>query len=487
KIGPNWVNGIGDCQLGEGYLVKMFANGEIIYPSSSSFSCGDPFIDPRNEQNYNTVQIGDQCWMAENLNIGTMINGSEEMTDNGVIEKYCYDNDPSNCNEYGGLFQWNEMMEYTTQQSIQGICPDGWYIPTDDEWKILEGTVDSQFPVGDPIWDIVGWRGFDAGLNLKSISGWYSGGNGTDLYGFTALPGGFRTANSSFIFLTDECHFWSSSEINGDNARDRYLDHYNDDVYRGNGVKVLGFSVRCLKNETKSMRPEKISNPSDKSNHQNKKLKVTDVMSITHFIFNCGNPAEAVYAIYIEGLEAGDEIAAYDGTVMVGATKIVSQNSLENELPVFSTIIEGQGYNPGNPIILKVWDASTQTEVHFEYTMIDPYNEAYMETVYPEGDGLYSIINITKGSQGIDVIDNNFTVYPNPVNTNYLFIELEDFLNSNVNLSIINIYGELIYKTSLPKSEKKHKINVSDFQAGVYLIKLQTQKGTITKKISIIH
>jgi len=78
-------------------------------------------------------------------------------------------------------------------------------------------------------------------------------------------------------------------------------------------------------------------------------------------------------------------------------------------------------------------------------------------------------------------------VYPNPANTNYIFIEFEDYLNSDVNLSIINVYGKLIYKTILPKSEKKHKINISEFQAGVYLIKLQTPKGTITKKITLIH
>ncbi len=82
---------------------------------------------------------------------------------------------------------------------------------------------------------------------------------------------------------------------------------------------------------------------------------------------------------------------------------------------------------------------------------------------------------------------NNLIIFPNPVSSNNLFIDFEDQLNSEINFSIINIYGELIYKTSLPKSEKKHKINVSEFQAGVYLIELQTQKGTITRMISIIH
>jgi len=94
KIGPNWVNSIGNAQPGEGYLVRMFADDILIYPFKD---CGDKFYDTRNEQFYNTVLIGEQCWMAKNLNIGEMINGSENMADNGVIEKYCYDNNPANC------------------------------------------------------------------------------------------------------------------------------------------------------------------------------------------------------------------------------------------------------------------------------------------------------------------------------------------------------------------------------------------------------
>jgi len=211
KIGPIWVNGIGNCQSGEGYLVKMFAEGVLIYPAHHHLLAVIHF-DPRDEQTYNTIQIGNQCWMAENLNIGEMINGFEEMTDNGVIEKYCFDNDPANCEAYGGLYQWNEMMEYVSDSATQGICPEGWYLPTDFEWKILEGTVDSQYPVGDPIWEGTGIRGFDAGLNLKSTNGWYDGGNGTNFYGFNALPGGsYLDSYGSFGYMEYYAFFWSST------------------------------------------------------------------------------------------------------------------------------------------------------------------------------------------------------------------------------------------------------------------------------------
>jgi len=78
KIGPEWINSIGDIQPGEALLVKMYANDVLIYPAIFK-SCGDPFTDTRNGEVYNTVIIGEQCWMAENLNIGEMINGTEEI------------------------------------------------------------------------------------------------------------------------------------------------------------------------------------------------------------------------------------------------------------------------------------------------------------------------------------------------------------------------------------------------------------------------
>ncbi len=246
KIGPNWINGIGDCNPGEGYLIKMFADDVLIYPYSSSFTCGDPFTDPRDGQVYSTVQIGTQCWMAENLNIGEMINGSSNMINNSVIEKYCYYNNTANCDEYGGLYQWNEIMEYSTIPGVQGICHAGWHLPTDDEWKILEGTVDSQYPVGDPEWDDTGWRGYDAGEKLKSTIGWYSGGNKTNDFGFEALPGGCCTSSGYFYNLTSQAYFWSSCEYSSSRAWYRDLYSIINGVTRGNYDKVHGFSVRCL-------------------------------------------------------------------------------------------------------------------------------------------------------------------------------------------------------------------------------------------------
>ena len=195
-------------------------------------------------QEYNTVLIGAQCWLKENLNVGAMINGSQNQTNNGTIEKYCYDNDPSNCATYGGLYQWNEAMEYSTTPGVQGICPSGWHLPTDEEWKQLEGAVDSQYGYPDPEWDDAGLRGYDAGLNLKATSGWNSGGNGTDLYGFGALPGGGRSTNGSFGYLGYRGHWWSS--CSGSYAWVRGLYYGYDGSDRDDDDKASGRSVRCL-------------------------------------------------------------------------------------------------------------------------------------------------------------------------------------------------------------------------------------------------
>lgn len=88
-------------------------------------------------QLYATVMIEGVCWLKENLNIGTMIQSETPMTNNGIIEKYCYGNEPANCREYGGLYQWDELMNYTQGDGSQGICPQGWHVASIDEWNDL--------------------------------------------------------------------------------------------------------------------------------------------------------------------------------------------------------------------------------------------------------------------------------------------------------------------------------------------------------------
>ncbi|NCA77551.1 MAG: hypothetical protein EOM90_14560 [Alphaproteobacteria bacterium] len=182
---------------------------------------------------YNTVQIGTQCWLEENLNIGTRINGSQNQANNSTIEKYCYNDLDANCDTYGGLYQWDEAMQYVATAGLQGICPAGWHLPTDAEWTVL-----TTFLGGE---SVAGGKMKEAGTTHWSTP-W-----GTNSSGFTALPGGQRYYFSGFGAITDNAYFWSSSEYTGTNAWKRMLFSSAAIVERSDSKKTCGYSVRCLK------------------------------------------------------------------------------------------------------------------------------------------------------------------------------------------------------------------------------------------------
>jgi uncharacterized protein (TIGR02145 family) len=205
---------------------------------------------------YPVVQIGRQCWMAENLNVGTYLNkqtvdGSYQ-TDNGVVEKYCWMNDQWYCEEYGGLYQWDEAMNYITEEGTQGICPEGWHLPTDEEWKIMEGFVDGHYGIGSSEWDKTGWRGDYLGVLLKSDDWW-----GNDIFGFTALPTGNGNIDNFLYFsqLFESAFFWTSKSSGSSKAWLRVLNN-TDEGYRYSNRNAMyqtdaAAAVRCIKNPNK--------------------------------------------------------------------------------------------------------------------------------------------------------------------------------------------------------------------------------------------
>jgi uncharacterized protein (TIGR02145 family) len=197
-------------------------------------------------QVYNTIQVFSQCWLKENLNAGTMILNDQQMTDNGVVEKYCLLNITDSCSVYGGLYQWDEVMQYITTSGSQGICPSGWHIPTDEEWKILTGAVDSQHIIGDPMWDIWDWCGYDAGKNLKSRTHWLHELNNTDLFGFSALGSGYLFLGEFYNLYFSAC-FWTSDNYDSNWIWYRGLHDHFDVLLRNNMLKNDGCSVRCLR------------------------------------------------------------------------------------------------------------------------------------------------------------------------------------------------------------------------------------------------
>jgi len=224
------------------YYVRAYATNSVgtSYGNEQSFttldlSCpGIPTV-TYGGQIYNTVQIGTQCWLKENLNIGTRIDGSMQQTNNSTIEKYCYDDLVSNCDVYGGQYQWDEMMQYATTPGVQGICPPGWHGPTDAEWTTL-----TTFLAGEAI----------AGGKMKEAgtAHWSSPNTGaTNSSGFTALPGGSRTYNGNFgNDLTYFAYFWSSSQYSAPYAWFRRLVYDDENVLGGWVDKTAGYSARCV-------------------------------------------------------------------------------------------------------------------------------------------------------------------------------------------------------------------------------------------------
>jgi len=225
--------------------------------------CNKPLEDQRDGQFYQTKQIGAQCWMAENLNVGNMIPGTSWMGNNGVIEKYCYNDSTAKCDVYGGLYQWEEAMEYTTTPGVKGICPDGWHFPTEEEYCTLTQFIDPAVTCG-----VTGWSGTDVGTRMKSTGGWYGGGNGTNTSGFSGLPGGYRDAFGWFAHQAYYANFWTSTEVSQTEAWRWNLYHGEARIYQTGDDKAHGFSVRCLR-DAPNFPPVQPSNPSPPDNSAN--------------------------------------------------------------------------------------------------------------------------------------------------------------------------------------------------------------------------
>lgn len=204
--------------------------------------CPNTFTDPRDGKIYGAILIGTQCWMKQNINIGTRISSSNNQTNNGIIEKYCYSNSESSCNTYGGLYQWDESMQYSSTSGSKGICPSGWHIPKYSEFLELAGEL--------------GLTGAGGKMKQTGTSLWKSPNTGaTNSSNFTGLPGGYRDANKSFYDKTEQCYL-TTSDTDGTNPNSPwfFMLHYNDTkfdswLWTGNNQKYCGHSVRCIKNE----------------------------------------------------------------------------------------------------------------------------------------------------------------------------------------------------------------------------------------------
>ncbi len=192
------------------------------------------FKDSRDGKTYKWVKIGSQIWLAENLAYeggGKLITDSTQwaaLNDNDTDAGYCYyDNDVSNKTKYGILYSYAAAL---------AACPDGWHLATDNEWTTMVQFIENDGHAISP------------GVALRAKTGWFNGGNGTDNYGFAALPGGSRNYSSgSFEYSPNHGFWWCVPQNGGNIACGRSLNNYSSDVLKGTFHKSIGFSVRCVK------------------------------------------------------------------------------------------------------------------------------------------------------------------------------------------------------------------------------------------------
>ena len=230
------------------YYVRAYATNSLgtVYGNQVSFTtqpfpCGTGLLSDADNNTYNTVQIGTQCWTRSNLKVSKYRNGDNiptglsnsawQGTTSGAYA--IYNNEPVNDGLYGKLYN-----HYAVTDS-RGLCPTGWHVPSDEEWTTLEN-----FLGGSSV----------AGGKLKSTAmqptpgGWNSPNTGaTNSSGFTALPGGLRFNDGVFYYLTDDGYWWSSSVSSASTAWYRNLLFYNSFIYRNLYSRTYGFSVRCCR------------------------------------------------------------------------------------------------------------------------------------------------------------------------------------------------------------------------------------------------
>jgi uncharacterized protein (TIGR02145 family)/uncharacterized repeat protein (TIGR02543 family) len=194
---------------------------------------GHNLVDPRDNQSYTTVQIGNQCWMAKNLNFGIQVISAP--TNNGNVEKYCHGNDPANCEIYGGLYNWNEVSYYQSGTVTQGICPDGWHIPTYNELSLFENELGGFLVAGGKIKETgtTFWKDPNTGA--------------TNEVSFNLRGGSFHSG-SGFMVIKETARWWTST----------YHPTYTSQLYIGAASfsnsylgtssypKTYSISVRCI-------------------------------------------------------------------------------------------------------------------------------------------------------------------------------------------------------------------------------------------------
>ena len=218
--------GAGTHTINYSYTNSSLCSGSkqlsIVNYQLSIINCGSPLTDIRDGKTYPTVQLGAQCWMAANLNYGSAVSSAQVQYDNCVTEKYCYHDLAGNCTNFGGLYQWDEMMKYDDTPAGQGLCPPGWHVPTESDWTILFSFYQGNAFAGKPLQDTI-------------------------ISGFRALTGGVYYLNSIWSFNGFATLFWSSTPWNTTKGISHGMNIYDFSVSHYPSSRANAFPVRCLR------------------------------------------------------------------------------------------------------------------------------------------------------------------------------------------------------------------------------------------------
>ena len=216
----------------------MIISAYLIFLATSCKKENDPETVTDIDGNvYNTVTIGSQVWMKENLKTTKFNDGSSiplvtDLTQWIALNSpgFCwYDNNSGNKTAYGALYNWFAV-------NTEKLCPYGWRVPSDDDWTTLTTLYGGE-------------NAASAKLKEAGTTHWTAPNTGTNESGFTALPGGGRAgSDGAFVEIYTGAHWWSITEYSASNAYYRGMINSNTIVYRNNSDKRSGFSVRCIKN-----------------------------------------------------------------------------------------------------------------------------------------------------------------------------------------------------------------------------------------------
>ncbi len=225
-----------------GYFIQAKNNATVSKKNSIEFpfvvvnvkSYEETFQDKRDGKKYRQIKIGNQIWMAENLNYGKLVVNMEQ-GDNKLIEKTYYNNDSIVGKKMGALYTWEEAINYKLPDAskiVQGICPDGWHLPSDKEWDELCNTLDPSTKSNKN-----GWLGKNIAVVLIDST----------KNKFNAKFAGNAVSNWYF-YLNNMSYFWTSSKYSSASAYYRCLTKDSKQIYKGAGDIKIGMSVRCIKN-----------------------------------------------------------------------------------------------------------------------------------------------------------------------------------------------------------------------------------------------